>query len=616
MSHSKQPNIVEFSSLSALPQDANNIYLECHTYYHWLGTTAEYTTKSIVFAANCDCGLIGQSILDAPIVYTGTGTFLKTPIISDLNGAVIDNGDGTVRLTTTADHPFIAGNTILISNTINYNGYYVISSAPTTTTFDITETYVSETLSNGVAKAGIKSIRLQNITFAAPAGTLFDITGLSRLSTFIRTVDVITSNVANLGSIDTISLLSDNLQFDDFGQGLVANNARVTVTSPSFSNPKTTTKNQDCTFTNATNIVNATAHYMYDNDLVRLTTDGTLPTGLRAGVIDLNLVTDNSDGTVTLTTTVAHGFLTGETIFIPDTTNYKGFHEILDVPTTTTIVVKAPYVAETLSNNTAQQVYFIVNKTTDTFQLSKTKGGAVVTFTTDGTGNHEFFENTIGLTMRGSEYSFTLEKPVFAGSPYTFTAWKFEPTISTPASRGSILNTAYDLPNEYNHFTNGGLNQAYKYFSVKGTKGGVDSKHSGVVYSTGNTSANQTPLTGGAISEITQGTFGEYNMERTSRTDNRLYNENQTRRTVKVTAIISLDTNVATEKKIRMHILKNGVDATVAEPIFGVKNAFVTIVDTDIIEWEPGDYLSIGISNETDDTPVTVAESKLIVYSE
>jgi len=539
----KQPQVVEFSSFSSLPQDGSNYLLECK-YYHWLGTAQTVLTKSIVFPAGCDSGLIGQSILNAPLVYTGTGTFLKTT-------------------------------------------------------------------------AGVKSIKLENITLAAPAGTLFDITGLSRLSTFIRTVDVITSNVANLGSIDTISLLSDNLQFDDFGQGLVANNARATVTSPSFSNPKTTTKNTDCTFTNATNIVNATAHYMYDNDLVRLTTDGTLPTGLRAGVSDLNeAVVDNGNGTVNLLTTADHGFLAGQTIFIPDTTNYKGFHTILNVPTTKTITIKATYVAETLSNNTAQQVYSIVNKTTDTFQLSKTKGGAVVTFTTDGTGNHEFFENTIGLTMRGSEYSFTLEKPVFAGSPYTFTAWKFEPTISTPASRGSILNTAYDLPNEYNHFTNGGLNQAYKYFSVKGTKGGVDSKHSGVVYSTGNTSANQTPLTGGAISEITQGTFGEYNMERTSRTDNRLYNENQTRRTVKVTAIISLDTNVATEKKIRMHILKNGVDVTVAEPIFGVKNAFVTIVDTDIIEWEPGDYLSIGISNETDDTPVTVAESKLIVYSE
>lgn len=170
------------------------------------------------------------------------------------------------------------------------------------------------------------------------------------------------------------------------------------------------------------------------------------------------------------------------------------------------------------------------------------------------------------------------------------------------------------MPNKYNHFTNGGLNQKYKYFDAINTKGGVNSKHSGVVFSTGNTT--DTELTLNTIAEVTEGTFDGYNLERTSRTNNRLYNENQTRRTIKVTAVITLETGNAVETNIRLHILKNGEDVTVAEPVFGVKNTKVSMSDTEIVEWEPGDYLSIGIENQSNSTDALVSETKLIVYSE
>ena len=606
----QQPQVVEFSSFSALPQDANNINLECK-YYHWLGTEQTVITKSIVFPAGCDSGLIGQSILDAPIVYGNVGTFLKTPSADDLNGAVIDNGDGTVRLTTTTEHPFVAGNVILISDTTNYNGYYAVVATPTANTFDITETYVSETLTNAIAKAGTKSIRLQNIAFAAPAGTMFDIEGLDRINTFIRPHDVIFNNVANLGYINNISFLTGTVNFADFGQGIVANNARFTVENNiSFSSPKTATKNQDCTFDNVGNTVDATAHYMYDGDLVRLTTDNTLPSGLY-GDVSLSSVADNGSGQPRFTTGANHNLNIGDTIFIFSTTNYEGFREVLATPSATTFDVDMDYTAETFSSSKVQHVYFIINKTDNDFQLSKTEGGSVVTFTDNGTGNHEFFENTIGLTMRGSVYSFTLEKPVFAGSPETFTYWKFEPTISGTLGRGSIIGAGYDLLNKYNHFTNGGLNQTYVQFNVSDTKNGDDSKVSGVLYITGNTA--DTTLTGSpTIDEVTEGTEDIYNNERTELSNGRICNTDPSSRFAKVNVVMSLVRGDANVKTIRPHILKNGTeDVSSSEPVVDVANSNISVSDFEEVEWELGDCLSLGLESENGATDVQVSEYKL-----
>jgi len=58
-------------------------------------------------------------------------------------------------------------------------------------------------------------------------------------------------------------------------------------------------------------------------------------------------VIDNGDGTVTLTMAAAHTFLAGSVVYIEGTTNYDGLREILSVPETDEIRIKAPYVAET-----------------------------------------------------------------------------------------------------------------------------------------------------------------------------------------------------------------------------------------------------------------------------
>jgi hypothetical protein len=60
-------------------------------------------------------------------------------------------------------------------------------------------------------------------------------------------------------------------------------------------------------------------------------------------------------------TAVAHGLVNGDTIIIRGGTLPTGI--------------------------TANQLYYVVNKTNDTFQVSLTAGGSAVTYTTDGTGN-------------------------------------------------------------------------------------------------------------------------------------------------------------------------------------------------------------------------------------
>lgn len=57
-------------------------------------------------------------------------------------------------------------------------------------------------------------------------------------------------------------------------------------------------------------------------------------------------VVDNGDGTVTLTTSDAHGFLAGSHLYIEGTTNYNGTRYISSV-TTSGIIFKNDYTAET-----------------------------------------------------------------------------------------------------------------------------------------------------------------------------------------------------------------------------------------------------------------------------
>jgi len=58
-------------------------------------------------------------------------------------------------------------------------------------------------------------------------------------------------------------------------------------------------------------------------------------------------VVDNGDGTVKLTTTAAHGLLTGSVVYIEGSVNYNGLQKLVAIPAATTFSIKAKYVAET-----------------------------------------------------------------------------------------------------------------------------------------------------------------------------------------------------------------------------------------------------------------------------
>lgn len=43
---------------------------------------------------------------------------------------------------------------------------------------------------------------------------------------------------------------------------------------------------------------------------------------------------------------------------------------------------------------TSGQVYYVVNKTNDTFQISTARNGTAVAFTSNGTGTHTYYKLT------------------------------------------------------------------------------------------------------------------------------------------------------------------------------------------------------------------------------
>lgn len=60
------------------------------------------------------------------------------------NTAVVDNGDGTVKMTLSAAHGLLAGSVVLIEGTTHYDGLRKIEAIPSTTTINIKASYKAE----------------------------------------------------------------------------------------------------------------------------------------------------------------------------------------------------------------------------------------------------------------------------------------------------------------------------------------------------------------------------------------------------------------------------------------------------------------------------------------
>jgi len=65
---------------------------------------------------------------------------------------------------------------------------------------------------------------------------------------------------------------------------------------------------------------------------------------------DTEVAVNQTGGIVNLTTTAAHGLLAGSVVLIEGTTNYNGLREIVAVPETDEIDIKADFIAETFAS--------------------------------------------------------------------------------------------------------------------------------------------------------------------------------------------------------------------------------------------------------------------------
>lgn len=93
-------------------------------------------------------------------------------------------------------------------------------------------------------------------------------------------------------------------------------------------------------------------------DVIRVTGADSI-NGITIGAV---AAINNNDGTVTLTTTAAHGLLAGSVVYIEGTTNYDGLRELVAIPETDEIAFKAAYVAETPAGDETVKIAIAAKK--------------------------------------------------------------------------------------------------------------------------------------------------------------------------------------------------------------------------------------------------------------
>lgn len=137
-------------------------------------------------------------------------------------------------------------------------------------------------------------------------------------------------------------------------------------------------------------------------------------------------VVDNSDGTVTLTTSDAHGFLAGSHLYIEGTTNYNGT-QLLTAVTTSGITFKNDYTAETPDGT--ETAKFIVAPECDfvLLEVSLHLSAAAATVenfvcTLDANAGAAFDQNLITEDVNGhADLAWTMEKYCMDDDKLVFT---------------------------------------------------------------------------------------------------------------------------------------------------------------------------------------------------
>ncbi len=110
--------------------------------------------------------------IDSDGLYTAPSA-LPPPVTATITSSGAVRASNVVTITTTAAHDFFAGQTVIISGVTDasFNGTFVISSAPSTTTFTYSQTAANATSGGGTASSFSVKIKAASVAVSTATGT-------------------------------------------------------------------------------------------------------------------------------------------------------------------------------------------------------------------------------------------------------------------------------------------------------------------------------------------------------------------------------------------------------------------------------------------------------------
>jgi hypothetical protein len=322
---------------------------------------------------------------------------------------------GIATYTTSAAHNFQPGQWVLIAGaaTAGFNGRYLITSVPTTTTFTVTNytsgtgvTFTSGTAAPSSPPAGTPIQVLDTLLFAANGNFIIETTPTANTFTY-------TAKAVNTSSAITSSIFDFNRTVLYFSQPyshssivmtgvptVSGTDLRVTVTTAvphglSIGNEIAVggvggTNPPNGNFTVAS-VASPTTFVYYANGTTgnpsALALDATRGTGSYTG----SSITTSSPapGFITIAATAAHNLQPGQWVTIAGTTNYNGSYQVLQTPTATTFVVANNSTAATTWGTPAAGIVanpWVYARAQSTFNHRAFDGG--VLFSTNTASNY------------------------------------------------------------------------------------------------------------------------------------------------------------------------------------------------------------------------------------
>jgi YVTN family beta-propeller protein len=302
-------------------------------------------------------------------LYTAPAT-LPPPLTATIASNGVKLASNVVTITTTADHNFLVGQNVLISGVSDtiFNGTFTIVSVPTSTTFTYYQTGSDATSTGGTASSSavkVKAVSTADSSASATAVVSID-SGVT-----VR----VTPSLATVGTLEQFYFSatvtgSSNTAVNWFVNDVAGGNSSVGTIS---SSGLYTAPASPPTYTTTTIAANGAVRA---SNAVTITSNG----AVRASDV------------VTITTTTAHGFLTGQRIVIAGVSDssFNGSFTIASVPTSTTFTYSQTGTNATSGGGTAALATPAVTITTTTAHGFLTGQRIVIAGVSDSSFNGSF----------------------------------------------------------------------------------------------------------------------------------------------------------------------------------------------------------------------------------